>query len=200
VSLWDDYPSQNSLPSVREVKSLCIFIKYALYHRLNMDGVRSPKFILALVYSCTHWLRPRHSPTPPHLGSYTRALLVSKDRRHLFVSTCFRLFLVVDALVNLDQWLYVLQSHAWLNKWNRITVEKFIKLPTWTVVLAVSLLAVSRVRALSKYPPSSEWITGEGLITKYLKLKTDAANRVWSLCFYVILYIKAAEFCAGSPY
>jgi hypothetical protein len=25
---------------------------------------------------------------PPHLGSYTRALLASKDRRHLFVTPC----------------------------------------------------------------------------------------------------------------
>jgi hypothetical protein len=36
------------------------------------------------VYSCTHWLRA--SNPPPHLGSYTRALLVSHDRRHLFVT------------------------------------------------------------------------------------------------------------------
>ncbi len=35
------------------------------------------------MYSSTHWLRPRNSP--PHLGSYVRALLVSKDR-HLFVT------------------------------------------------------------------------------------------------------------------
>ncbi len=35
---------------------------------------------------CTaHWLRPRNPP-PPHLGSYKRALLVSQDRRHLFVT------------------------------------------------------------------------------------------------------------------
>jgi hypothetical protein len=27
-------------------------------------------------------------PPPPHLGSYTRALLVSQDRRHLFVTPC----------------------------------------------------------------------------------------------------------------
>jgi hypothetical protein len=39
----------------------------------------------APVYSCTHWLRPRNSPSP-HLGSHTRALLVSQDRRHLFVT------------------------------------------------------------------------------------------------------------------
>jgi hypothetical protein len=31
-----------------------------------------------------HWLRPRTPPPLPlHLGSYTRALLVSQDRRHL---------------------------------------------------------------------------------------------------------------------
>ncbi len=28
-------------------------------------GARSPKFICAPVYSCTHWLRPRNSPPPP---------------------------------------------------------------------------------------------------------------------------------------
>ncbi len=38
------------------------------------------------MYSCTHWLRPRNSPLPPHLGSCMRALLVSQDRRHLFVT------------------------------------------------------------------------------------------------------------------
>jgi hypothetical protein len=51
-------------------------------------GVRSLKFIWAPKYSCTHWLRPRNCnspPSPPHLGSYTRALLVSQDRRHIFV-------------------------------------------------------------------------------------------------------------------
>jgi hypothetical protein len=35
------------------------------------------------VHSYTNWLRPR-TPPPPHLGSYTRALVVSQDRRHLF--------------------------------------------------------------------------------------------------------------------
>ncbi len=47
----------------------------------NMEG-RSPTFIWAPVYSCTIWLRPRNSP-PPHLGSYTRALLVSKQTTSL---------------------------------------------------------------------------------------------------------------------
>ena len=39
------------------------------------------------VCSCTHWLRPRNPrppPLPPHLGSYTKALLVSQGRRHIF--------------------------------------------------------------------------------------------------------------------
>ncbi len=39
------------------------------------------------VRSCIHWLRPRNPP-PPHLGSYTRTLLVSQGRRHLFVTPC----------------------------------------------------------------------------------------------------------------
>jgi hypothetical protein len=38
------------------------------------------------MHSCTHWLRPRSSPLPAHLDSYTRALLVSQDRRQLFVT------------------------------------------------------------------------------------------------------------------
>jgi hypothetical protein len=36
----------------------------------------------------THWLKPRYSPLPPHLGSYREALLVSQDKRHLFVTPC----------------------------------------------------------------------------------------------------------------
>ncbi len=31
-------------------------------------GIRSPKFIWAPVYSCTHWLRPRNSPLPTAFG------------------------------------------------------------------------------------------------------------------------------------
>ncbi len=41
------------------------------------------------VNSCTHWLRPRNSlPPPRNWTRITRALLVSKDRRHLFVTPC----------------------------------------------------------------------------------------------------------------
>ncbi len=48
-------------------------------HRLNLYSL----FWLH-VHSCTHWLRPRHPPPPPHSDSYTRTLLVSLDRRHLY--------------------------------------------------------------------------------------------------------------------
>ncbi len=57
-------------------------------HRLNIE------FIWAPVYSCTHWLRPRNSPLPPHLGLYTRALLVSQDRT---TSLC-------------DPWIYIIRK------------------------------------------------------------------------------------------
>jgi hypothetical protein len=54
-------------------------------YSLNMELDLHSLFELH-VHSCTHWLRPRNSPLPPHLGSYTRALLVSQDRRRLFVT------------------------------------------------------------------------------------------------------------------
>ncbi len=52
------------------------------------NGVRSPKFIWA---SCAqlYLLAEAPQPSPPHLGSYTRALLVCQDRRHLLVIPWF---------------------------------------------------------------------------------------------------------------
>ncbi len=35
---------------------------------------------------------PPPPPIPPHLGSYTRAQLVGQDRRHLFVTACFQVY------------------------------------------------------------------------------------------------------------
>jgi hypothetical protein len=66
------------------------------------------------VHSCTHWLRTRNPPfpIPPHLGSHTRALLVSQDRRHLFVTPgpcCQRMDLTKKYLIftkgNVSQFL-----------------------------------------------------------------------------------------------
>ncbi len=54
--------------------------------RGTMKGKNLQSLFGLHVYSCTHWLRPRNCPLPPHLGSCTRALLVSQDRRHFFVT------------------------------------------------------------------------------------------------------------------
>jgi hypothetical protein len=51
-------------------------------HMLNMEFDLQCLFELL----CTAALRPRNSPL--RLGSYTRALLVSRGRRHLFVTPC----------------------------------------------------------------------------------------------------------------
>ncbi len=53
------------------------------------------------VPSCTHWMRPR--PHPSHWDSYTRALLVSKDRRHLFVTRCLQYTCKNSSLVFLKE-------------------------------------------------------------------------------------------------
>jgi hypothetical protein len=44
-------------------------------HRLNMELDLQSLFGLQ-VHSCAHWLRLLNPPPAPHLGSYTRALLV----------------------------------------------------------------------------------------------------------------------------
>ncbi len=46
---------------------------------------------LFVLHACAHlysMAETPQSPPPPHLGSYTRALLVSQDRRHLYVAPC----------------------------------------------------------------------------------------------------------------
>jgi hypothetical protein len=52
--------------------------------------VRSPKFIWA---TCAQLYALAETPprNPPHLGSNTMALLVSQDRRHLFVTPWIQL-------------------------------------------------------------------------------------------------------------
>jgi hypothetical protein len=54
------------------------------HHRLNMELDLQSLFGLLRTYWLS--LRPSNSPLPSHLGSYTRALLVSQDRRHLFAT------------------------------------------------------------------------------------------------------------------
>ncbi len=74
--------------------SLLNFLIYKenLCHKLNMDLDLQSLFGLH-VHGCTHWRRPRKPPPPPpYLGSYTRALLVNQDRRHLLVTPGCRLY------------------------------------------------------------------------------------------------------------
>jgi hypothetical protein len=47
--------------------------------------------LLVQLYSLSETLQL--PPFPPHLGSYTRALLVSQDRRHLFVTPWAEVFI-----------------------------------------------------------------------------------------------------------
>ncbi len=54
-------------------------------------GIRSPKFnwshkCTAVLIGWAETQQPPPAPIPSHLGSYTRALLISQDRRHLFVT------------------------------------------------------------------------------------------------------------------
>ncbi len=55
-------------------------IKHTIGHGVKY-GVRSPKLFGIHVHSCSYWLRPAAPPPPhpPHLGSYTRALLISSQ-------------------------------------------------------------------------------------------------------------------------
>jgi hypothetical protein len=46
-------------------------------------GVRSSKFIWAPVYNCTHWLRPRNSPSP-RIRAHIQERYWSAKRRHAF--------------------------------------------------------------------------------------------------------------------
>jgi hypothetical protein len=70
--------------------------------RLNMELVLHSLFGLL----CTAVLTgrdPTAPPLPPLLGSYTRELLVSQDRRHLFVTPvgpCFGLGERVPVVIN----------------------------------------------------------------------------------------------------
>ncbi len=77
------------------------FMKYVVttgssLHRLNMELDLHSFFGLLPVCSCTHWLRL----LPSHLGSYTKALLVSQDRRHLCVTHWYHRIAKKDLTMN----------------------------------------------------------------------------------------------------
>ncbi len=77
--LWIFSPLRGNFP-----RSLLLYF-IVLHHRSNMES----KVYLA---SCVQRHSSAETPQPPlspHLGSYTRALLVSQDRRHLFLTPWF---------------------------------------------------------------------------------------------------------------
>jgi hypothetical protein len=71
------------------MSSLYLLFLMRGWHRLNIKLDLQSLFGL-YVHMCTHWLRPR--TPPPLLDSYTRALLVSQDRRHLSVTPWWLVF------------------------------------------------------------------------------------------------------------
>jgi hypothetical protein len=93
VSDWEIGPITFSIPKPVHFPTAtsltCSYSRDVSSHRLNMEAVCLGSMSRD-VHSCTHWLRPRNPPSSPALDSYTRALLVSKDRRHLFVTPCYQ--------------------------------------------------------------------------------------------------------------
>jgi hypothetical protein len=62
-----------------------------LNHSLNMElGLQSLFGLLARLYSLAETTQPPPLPPAPHLVSYTRAILVSQDRQHLFVTPGYK--------------------------------------------------------------------------------------------------------------
>jgi hypothetical protein len=58
-------------------------------YRLNMElDLQSLFGLLVHIVLITRDPAAPSPPPPPHMGSYTRALLASQDRRHLFVTPC----------------------------------------------------------------------------------------------------------------
>jgi hypothetical protein len=103
-----------------ELLVFCDFLLWLL--RLGRPSLQSHSFTqfyhfkdeakMSLLYSAAiGWISKVHliligwdpaPPPPPHLGSYTRALLVSPDWRHLFVSPCLQLFPDVEMGPNIN--------------------------------------------------------------------------------------------------
>ncbi len=99
------------LPVISLLLTITLYRRYGLAYPYDGRGFVGPKkkTIVGLLVlnhrlwsylSCVQlysWLKPRNNPPPPppHLGSYTRALLVSQDRRHLFVAPCIQSSLVL---------------------------------------------------------------------------------------------------------
>jgi hypothetical protein len=65
---------------------LQVFMGELYNHALKAVMELDPQSLIGLHVHSWHWLRARNTPLPPHLGSYTRAVLRSLERRHVFVT------------------------------------------------------------------------------------------------------------------
>jgi hypothetical protein len=125
---------------------LLLLIVYAFECAQVKYGVRSPKFIWA---PCVQLYFLAETPRSPHLGSYTRALSVSLDRRHLFVtplaSCLFRHYVYVTHTENIKSFDF-----------NRRTGEIY-----WTSpALGMIGRQAKTDRDSLKRPNATVWLTG----------------------------------------
>jgi hypothetical protein len=85
------------------------------------------------VHSCTHWLRPRDSPPSLRIWArITRALLVSKDRRHLFVT------LPTSESSTTQRMEYYIRTHARLLFGSHKPLQSYHKVRTYKEYHSVS--------------------------------------------------------------
>ncbi len=66
----------------KHLKKLKLDLDFTFRHRLNLELDLQSLFGLLCTAVLIGW-NPPYSPPAPHLGSYTRALLDSQERRHL---------------------------------------------------------------------------------------------------------------------
>jgi hypothetical protein len=106
------------------------------------------------VYSFNHWLRPRDPPPPQHLGSYTRALLVSQERRrHLFVTL---LGLTVVSVVDPQTILLALNQlpvHGDLHVQRRLRLQQGLKECHCSTLCCSRVFMNARFQALTLKKP-----------------------------------------------
>ncbi len=93
------------------------------------------------VHSCTHWLRPRNSPLPPHLDSYYEGAI--GQQRYLFVTPCLYLFVNEQPVQHVSGYSRLLWT---------TNSENFLSRLTW-LSLASGSCPVCTLISLTTRPP-----------------------------------------------
>ncbi len=94
------------------------------------------------VHSCTHWLRPRNSPPPPHLDSYYEGAIGQQDRRHLFVTTCRWFSLTCEYLQEYRKKFEM--NLIFSGAWGKMIHEKTWSKKSWDTDTVTLILEVQR--------------------------------------------------------